>query len=239
MPAQSTAPHPVPPVAATPAKAPDLSVNKVLAGAGAAATSAVIGSFFGATGTVIGAALGSVLSTVATTLYQRSLDHTRDRIVARIRPPDEGGASTVPMLSLDDAATVRLRVEPAVPVQRRPIRVYAVAGVLAFVVALVAVTGLELLKGSTLVTGQPGTSVGKVVTGNGQQHAATPPVEEKQSDPTGTSEPTTAPTTAPTGTPDPSSTPTPNPSDGGGLGGLLPSLVQPTTQPTQPPATGD
>lgn len=244
MPAQSTAPHPIPPrvtpPVADPPKAADLTVNKVLAGAGAAATSAVIGSFFGATGTVIGAALGSVLSTLASTLYQRSLDHTRDRIVARIRPADEGGAATVPMLPpvpLEDPETVRLRVEPAVPRRPRPFRIYAVAGVLAFVMALVAVTGLELLKGSTLVTGQPGTSVGKVVSGNGHQQPAPPPAEEKQSPPADTSDPTTSPTTEPTPTPDPSSTPTPKPGDGGGLGGLgdlLPSLTPPTSAQQNP-----
>lgn len=65
--------------------APELTVNKVLAGAGAAATSAVFGSFFGAAGTIAGAALGSVASTVATAIYQHSLDRTRDTLVSRIR----------------------------------------------------------------------------------------------------------------------------------------------------------
>src|SRR3954453_748999 len=64
--------------------AADLSVNKVLAGAGAAVTSAVIGSFFGVAGTVVGAAIGSVARTVATTIYERSLNITRDRIRARL-----------------------------------------------------------------------------------------------------------------------------------------------------------
>ena len=54
--------------------APDLTVNKVLAGAGAAITAAVLGSFFGVAGTVVGAAVGSVASTIATSLYERSLN---------------------------------------------------------------------------------------------------------------------------------------------------------------------
>jgi hypothetical protein len=54
--------------------APDLTVNKVLAGAGAAVTSAVLGSFFGVAGTVVGAAVGSVASTIATSLYESSLN---------------------------------------------------------------------------------------------------------------------------------------------------------------------
>src|SRR5215212_2270215 len=56
-------------------------------GAGAAATSAVVGSFYGAAGTVLGAALGSVVSMIATTLYQHSLDRTRDTVKARIKLP--------------------------------------------------------------------------------------------------------------------------------------------------------
>ena len=74
------------PVADSPAR-PDLTVNKVIAGAGAAATSAVVGSFFGAAGTVLGAALGSVVSMIATTIYQHSLDRTRDTAKARIKLP--------------------------------------------------------------------------------------------------------------------------------------------------------
>ncbi len=65
----------------------DLTVNKVIAGAGAAATSAVLGSFFGAMGTVTGAAVGSIASTVVTSLYEHSLNRTRDTVAARIRGP--------------------------------------------------------------------------------------------------------------------------------------------------------
>src|SRR4051795_11636587 len=67
-----------------PARKGDLTVNKVIAGAGAAATSAVLGSFFGALGTVAGAAIGGIASTVATSLYEPSLNRTRPT-VARLR----------------------------------------------------------------------------------------------------------------------------------------------------------
>src|SRR3954454_2305829 len=59
-----------------------LTINKVIAGAGAAATSAVLGSFFGAEGTVAGAALGSIASTMATSLYEHSLNRTQDSVAA-------------------------------------------------------------------------------------------------------------------------------------------------------------
>ncbi len=153
-------------------KAADLTINKVLAGAGAAATTAVLGSYFGAAGTVTGAALGSVASTLATTLYQRSLDRTRDTIVARVRitpgrrtdPADAATTElTVPMPRVSpEAATTRLRVEPAL---RRPRRAWMWLGVtvLVFLIGLLAVTGIEWAKGSTLTTGQAGTSVGRVL----------------------------------------------------------------------------
>src|SRR6185295_13954567 len=56
------------------------------AGAGAAVTTAVVGSSFGADGTVVGAAVGSVVSAVAAAAYERSLDRTRQLVVARVRP---------------------------------------------------------------------------------------------------------------------------------------------------------
>jgi hypothetical protein len=69
-------------------KAADLTLNKVVAGAGAAATAAAVGSLFGAGGTVTGAAIGSVVTTVGAVVYQRSLDRTRDRVRSRIRVGD-------------------------------------------------------------------------------------------------------------------------------------------------------
>jgi hypothetical protein len=181
---------------------PDLTVNKVIAGAGAAATSAVLGSYFGATGTVAGAALGSVASTVATTLYQRSLDRTRDTIVARVRLT--GGRQTdlsdrptvhleVPQQRVStEPATTQLQVEPVLR-RPRPFWLWAGATVMVFVVGLLVVTGLEWAKGSSLTTGQPGTSVGRVLTppaGGPEDREGT---ESTSQQPTPSAEPTTEP----------------------------------------------
>src|SRR3954470_10687364 len=65
----------------------DLTVPKLAAGAGAAATSAVLGSFFGDLGTVSGAALGSVFSAIVTWVYQRSLERTGQTVKAKIKLP--------------------------------------------------------------------------------------------------------------------------------------------------------
>ena len=175
------------PVADSPAR-PDLTVNKVIAGAGAAATSAVVGSFFGAAGTVLGAALGSVVSMIATTIYQHSLDRTRDTVKARIKLPGgrtvevagkvevpaprvaaagEPGRARVyvtPAGLANQPTAVLSAVSPASPA--RPRRRWVVRTALAvgvFLIGLLAVTGVELVKGSTLAWGETGTSVGRVV----------------------------------------------------------------------------
>ncbi len=61
-------------------KVSDLQFNKVVAGAGAAIVTAVLGSFLGAVGTILGAALGSIITTVATTFFQKSIDVTRAQV---------------------------------------------------------------------------------------------------------------------------------------------------------------
>jgi hypothetical protein len=174
------------PVADPPAS-PDLTFNKVIAGAGAAATSAVVGSFFGAAGTVLGAALGSVVSMIATTIYQHSLDRTRDTVKARIKlhggTVDVAGKVEVPAPRVaaagetgrarvyvtptgltDQATAVPSAASPASPPRPRRrwvVRTALTVGV--FLIGLLAVTGVELLKGSTLARGETGTSVGRVV----------------------------------------------------------------------------
>ena len=236
MPQQPTVPRPAAdststePDSTVPAKAADLTINKVLAGAGAAVTSAVLGSYFGATGTVAGAAFGSVASTVATTLYQRSLDRTRDAVVARVklRPGRQTDLSDAPTVQLSvprqrvspdspDAETTQLHVEP---ILRNPRRVWLWVGatVLVFVIGLLVVTGLEWAKGSSLTTGTPGTSVGRVLTPGGdheQQRDTTEPTSEQpapSAEPTRESEPTDDPTRSaeptPTGEPGSGAEPT-------------------------------
>ncbi|HEY2192493.1 MAG TPA: hypothetical protein VGH76_09360, partial [Actinomycetospora sp.] len=61
-----------------------LSIPQIVAGALAAATAAILGSFMGAAGTIGGAAVASVVSTVGSSLYQRSLERTRDAVKDRL-----------------------------------------------------------------------------------------------------------------------------------------------------------
>jgi hypothetical protein len=108
-----------------------LRVPKLLAGALAAVTAAVVASFFGVAETLIGAALGSVLVALSEALYSRSLAsaHTlaRRSLLRRV--------GTEPATSEDAASTA----------QPQPLgwRQVAVAAVAAFGLAIGAITGLE------------------------------------------------------------------------------------------------
>jgi hypothetical protein len=179
-----------------------LTVSKVIAGAGAAATSAVAGSIFGADGTVVGAAVGSVVSAVTAAAYERSLDRTRTVVVSKVRLPGGQTAEVTQIIPPDAAATRVLDPDATqeIPVQRRaagirstteiapvpparrtrlPLLIGATA--LIFLVGLLAVTGVELLAGGPVLSSQQGTSVGRVL-------GYSPP----SADPTSTVDPTAA-----------------------------------------------
>jgi hypothetical protein len=174
----------------------DLTVNKVIAAAGAAATSAVLGSFFGAMGTIGGAAIGSVVSMLTTSIFEHSLDRTRDTVKARVKlpggrtvqvegpvevpppvaPEGESGQATVYVTPGDQPTEVLSVVSAADATPGRSQwsrrRVFVLAGftVLVFAIAMLAVTGIELIKGSPLNssgTSGSGTSVGRVLTSGG------------------------------------------------------------------------
>ncbi|MCF7552794.1 hypothetical protein [Pseudonocardia sp. WMMC193] len=176
----------------------DLTLTKVAAGAAAAATSAVAGSYLGAAGTVAGAAIGSVVTTIATTMYQRSLDKTRETVLQRVKLPGRGAADTTVLAEpVDPLATIPMQrdgglVAPVLPApEQRPwytrkrVWVTAATTVVAFAVGLLVITGVEWAKGSPISGGESGTSVGRVVTGGSA------PSEEPRSETTESPTPTT------------------------------------------------
>jgi hypothetical protein len=195
-----------------------LTVSKVIAGAGAAATSAVAGSIFGADGTVVGAAVGSVVSAVTAAAYERSLDRTRTVVVSKVRLPGGQTAEVTQVIPPDAAATqvldpdatqeipVQRRaagirsttvVAPVPPARRTRLPLLAGATALIFLVGLLAVTGVELLAGGPVLSSQQGTSVGRVL-------GYSPP----SVDPSSTVDPTAAATTSSSGATDSSAEPT-------------------------------
>jgi hypothetical protein len=178
-----------------------LRVPKLLAGALAAVSGAVVASFFGIEGTLIGAALVSLLVAPAEALYTHSLASAhrvaRRSLVRRVG--EQAGAS--------QEGTSQEGTSQAHPQPIRWQRV-AVAAVAAFGLAVGAITGVEAVANqplASLVGSRPrpegSTSVGAVV--GGADRSAPPATRAPATSTTSTSEPaptTTAPVAVPTTT---------------------------------------
>jgi hypothetical protein len=202
-----------------------LRVPKLLAGALAAVSGAVVASFFGIEGTLIGAALVSLLVAPAEALYTHSLASAhrvaRRSLVRRVG--EQAGAS--------QEGTSQEGTSQAHPQPIRWQRV-AVAAVAAFGLAVGAITGVEAVANqplASLVGSRPrpegSTSVGAVV--GGADRSAPPATRAPATSTTSTSSSVPAPTTtAPVGVPTttaPAST--------------IPSTTAATTPSTQGPTT--
>jgi hypothetical protein len=170
-----------------------LRVPKLLAGALAAVTAAVVASFFGVDGTLIGAALGSILVAFGETVYTRSLAsaHTLTRRSLLRR------ASRGPATNEDGASTAHPQ-----PLRWRRV---AVAAVAAFGIAVAAITGTEAVAQrplASLVGGRPqqgaSTSIGVVVAGADRSTSPTTQAPRTSTtSPAGPAPTTTAPLAAP------------------------------------------
>jgi len=153
--------------------------SQVLAAAMAAVTAAVLGSTMGFAGTVVGAGLASIVTTLGGALYLRSIQRTRqsvrtvrDKVVARAggtsvtlveeRPEPEPGTATEDDTAGEDSEhdTEDGDQPPARAKLRWPVIV--VGSVLAFMLGMMAVTGVEWLRGEPL-SGGTGTTVGGIV----------------------------------------------------------------------------
>jgi hypothetical protein len=180
-----------------------LRVPKLLAGALAAVSGAVVASLFGVEGTLIGAALVSLLVAPAEALYTHSLASAhrvaRRSLVRRVG--DETGAS-------EEGASE----EGASEAHPQPIRWQrvAVAAVLAFGIAVAAITGVETVANQPLASlfgsrSQQGasTSVGLVVAGGDRSAppaTRAPATSTTSTSPSGPAPTTTAPAAVPTTT---------------------------------------
>jgi hypothetical protein len=189
---------------------PELSVTKLIAGAGATVTATVAASYFGVGGTLIGAGAVSVLSTAGATVYQHFLDRGKAQIAAKI--PARVGGGTV------DDDPPRTDDHPGRPWPKWYILAGAAVGIFLAVMGLV--TAFELFTGrplSNTVQGRTGggTSVhpgrapvrpapGPVVTG--EATPATTPSARVTPERT----PTPSPSGTPTAVPSPSSSPSPS-----------------------------
>ena len=202
-----------------------LRVPKLLAGALAAVSGAVVASFFGIEGTLIGAALVSLLVVPAEALYTHSLASAhrvaRRSLVRRVG--EQAGAS--------QEGTSQEGTSQAHPQPIRWQRV-AVAAVAAFGLAVGAITGAEAVANqplASLVGSRPrpegSTSVGAVV--GGADRSAPPATRAPATSTTSTAPSGPAPTTtAPVGVP---TTTAP--------ASRIPSTTAATTPSTQAPTT--
>jgi hypothetical protein len=218
--------------------------SQVLAGALAAVTAALIGSTMGVAGTVVGAGLASVISTVGGAVYLRSIQRTRDGVrTVRAKVVGRSGGATV-LVSTDDpepapepgdeveaesapeSASEDEQAEDRPSTEKRRLRwpVIVVTTVAAFALGMVAVTGVEWLRGESL-SGGSGTTFGSVVA----PHGSSSDTDEKTGETTSTTTPTTTTTTPtdPTTTTAPTTTSTTPPSES----------TTTTTTTTTPPVT--
>lgn len=211
----------------TTARIADLKVSRVAAAALAAVTTALLGSMLGAEGTLIGAAAASVVTTVATSVYQTSLDRSRQRVRSlahRTRPAHPAADAEQPQPSGTElsrrSATWRWV----------GVVVGAIGG---FALAMLVITGIEWARGETIGDNGKGTTIGQVVHDQSgpQQPAAPPegPATQTSEEPTKTSEPPATSTTAPNGSGEQSPTPTTP---------ATPSPTKTTPPPLIPPLPG-
>jgi hypothetical protein len=177
-----------------------LRVPKLLAGALAAVSGAVVASFFGIEGTLIGAALVSLLVAPAEALYSHSLASAH-RVARRslVRRVGEQAGASHEGTSQEDTSQA-----PPQPIRWQRV---AVAAVAAFGLAVGAITGVEAVANqplASLVGSRPrpegSTSVGAVV--GGADRSAPPATRAPATSTTSTSSSVPAPTTtAPVGVP--------------------------------------
>ncbi|MGV8910349.1 MAG: hypothetical protein ACOH1Y_15310 [Propionicimonas sp.] len=203
------------------------SLPQIVGGALAAATAAAIGSQLGVAGTIVGAMVASIVGGIAGTLYSAGIDRTHRKVSEAITRgydqvrshPDydpDGASPALPGLGdtqpLDVAAVgTGVDEEPVEPDGDRRRKLWKVMGLSVaamFVLALVAITIVELGLGRAL-DGKQGTTVSQVVR----------------------ADPTPTPTATPTRTPSASITPTPTPTPTASVS------TQPTTTPAPTPTT--
>ena len=211
-----TAPHPPAHREGTTRKS-TFNLIQVAAAALAAITTAVLSSSLGATGTLVGAAGASVITTVATSLYQLSLERSRDRVRTLARRPgsspvdQDGSEPGIPQAS---PAPTRPGVQRSWRSRTLHWGSVALGALGAFLLAMLAVTSIEWASGETVGGNGKGTTIGEVLNDQPAPRRspttpgpASPLPETPSSTPTET--PTGTPTESPTGTP----TDTPDPSN--------------------------
>lgn len=237
---------------------PTIDWVKVIAGALAAISSAVLLSTLGAAGTVIGAALGSVIVSVSSSIYSQGLARSRAQLAeaqeaalrkvglaqaevrrAKRRADVEELPAAEAHLQYADRQLADARVELATaePTVERwtdrlrglPWRRVALLTVGFFVAAVVVITAFELIAGRPVSSLTGGSSNEHGTSISHLGGGGSAPRRTPTPQPSTTPSPSVAPSTTPSSTPSPSVTPSPTASP-------TPSVV-PSASPTEVPST--
>jgi hypothetical protein len=202
----------------TPTTTSDLRLSRIAAAAFAAVTTALLGSKLGAEGTLIGAAAASVITTVATSVYQASLERSRERVRSLAHRSRSTHSTAVDMLPGRNGSGDKFGDGAGQPRSRSPrSATWRWGGVVlgafgGFALAMMVITGFEWASGQAVGGNGKGTTIGQVVRDQSNpQQPPTPPAGPASQTPTETPTETTEPpptsTTTPTG--DASVEPTP------------------------------
>jgi hypothetical protein len=193
----------------------DLSLTQVVAGALAAVSAAWAASTLGVAGTVIGAAVVSVTITVLSAVYQHGARRTAERLRA-LRRAELAGDPAAASLAGDDDEELdleRTMVLPALDLEDE--RGYrwgriALLSLGVFLLAMAAVTVLELSTGRTLACSAFGHDCEQRTTVTPGLPARTPPrpTPSDTVQPSPTASATTSPSAASTASPSASASPT-------------------------------
>lgn len=127
-----------------------LNASKVTAGGLAAATAALLGSYFGVLGTVGAAAATSVVTAVSTEIYQRSLARTASRLRGQGGYPRGERTPTA---------------RPGPPAPRSVLPGVVIGSLVIFAVGVGLVSVGEYARGTPLSGGSGGTSIGELLHG--------------------------------------------------------------------------
>ena len=191
----------------TPTPTSDLKLSRIAAVALSAVTTALLGSKLGAEGTLIGAAAASVITTVATSLYQTSLERSRERVRSLAHRSRSAHPTAVDMLpgrnGSGDGFGDRAE-QPAARSQRSSTWRWGgvVLGTLGgFALAMMVITGFEWASGQAVGGNGKGTTIGRVVRDQSGPQPTTPPTGPASQIPTGTPTETTEPPPTSTTTP--------------------------------------
>ena len=210
-----------------------IKIPKILAGALAAVSVAVLGSFLGVAGTLVGAALASVVGSVGTEIYERSLRRGAAKLQQTLAPTfikapaavgtpevaaateDDSPSHTVPEEERSESATAQsATAQSASKKKLRWGRVAVLAGAI-FALALGGIWVAEQALGEPLtnaVTGTEGSGTslnpgGSTTTPAPSSSPSATPSASESASPAAGETPSVAPTTTPS-TVVPSTTPT-------------------------------